>query len=122
MSQEIAVINLEDKFGLFTAHWSPRIIGQVNDMHVKIVRIQGEFDWHHHETEDELFLVVRGEMHMHLRDRVAIVRPGEMIIIPQKVEHKPAAPEETWIMMFEPATTLNTGTEETARTVIPDWL
>lgn len=110
-------INIEEKFGRFTDHWSPKVVGTVNDFHVKLAKVQGEFEWHHHDDEDELFLVVRGTLRMKFRDREATIQPGEFIIVPHGVEHMPVADEETWVMLFEPKTTLNTGTVTTERTV-----
>jgi len=110
-------VNLAEKFALFSEHWSPKIAGQVNDFHVKLVKFTGEFVWHHHDAEDELFLVVKGRMRMCLRDREVVVEPGEFIIVPRGVEHKPVADEETHVMLLEPATTLNTGNVRNERTL-----
>lgn len=110
-------VNLADKFALFSEHWSPRIAGQVNDCHVKLVKLKGEFVWHHHEHEDELFLVVRGRLTMRLRDGDVTLGPGEFIIVPRGVEHCPVAEEETHVLLFEPASTLNTGNVRSERTV-----
>lgn len=117
------VINLKDKLARIDAFWSPRIAGKVNDMHVKLAKLQGEFDWHHHEAEDELFYVVAGRLLMQFRDREVWLEEGEMLIVPHGVEHRPVAPEECHILLFEPAGTLNTGTEVTERTVAaPEWI
>lgn len=113
-------VSLHEKFSLFEKQWSPKLVGAVNDMHVKLVKIQGEFLWHSHETEDELFFVVDGTMTMHFRDRDVIVNPGEFIIVPHGVEHKPSSEGETQIMLFEPATTVNTGGEVSDRTAVPE--
>lgn len=110
-------VNLASVFGRFDERWSPRIIGAVNDMHVKAVKVQGEFVWHHHVYEDELFLVVRGELTMRFRDRDVVVREGEFIIVPRGVEHLPVAEVETHILLFEPRTTVNTGNVVNERTV-----
>ncbi len=114
-------VNLEQKLSLFTEHYSPKIIGEVNDLHVKVVKLQGEFMWHHHDHEDELFYVVKGELHMKIREsgdeKEVVIRPGEFIIIPHGVEHLPSAGEETHILLLEPKTTLNTGNLENERTV-----
>ena len=110
-------VNLNDKFGQFTDHWHPRIIGELNDCHVKAVKLQGEFVWHHHDNEDELFLVVKGTLRMKFRDRDAVVRPGEFIIVPKGVEHCPAADEEVHVVLIEPQSTLNTGNITNERTV-----
>jgi mannose-6-phosphate isomerase-like protein (cupin superfamily) len=114
-------VNLTQKLSLFTDQYSPKIVGEVNDAYVKLVKLQGEFMWHHHEHEDELFLVVKGALRMRVREnngeREFIVNPGEFIIIPRGVEHLPSADEETHIMLLEPKTTLNTGNLASERTV-----
>ena len=110
-------INLREKFSLFTDYWNPRIIGEVNECHVKAVKLKGEFVWHHHEHEDELFLVVKGTLRMKFRDREALVREGEFVIVPRGVEHLPVADEEVHIVLIEPKTTLNTGNITNERTV-----
>jgi len=110
-------VNLAGKFGLFQDHWSPKIVGEINDTYVKLVKLQGEFVWHHHETEDELFLVVKGSLLMRLRDRDVRVEEGEMIIIPHGVEHLPVAEEEVHVLLLEPKTTLNTGNVKGEMTV-----
>ncbi|HJS42255.1 MAG TPA: cupin domain-containing protein [Gemmatimonadales bacterium] len=113
----IRKVNLTEMFGRFHEYWKPKIVGEVNDSLVKLVKFQGEFVWHHHDHEDELFLVVKGRMRMDLRDRQVIVGPGEFIIIPHGVEHKPVAEEETEVLLFEPNSTLNTGNVRNERTV-----
>lgn len=110
-------VNLAEAFGRFSEHWSPRIAGEINDSHVKLVKLKGEFVWHHHDHEDELFLVVRGRMSMRFRDREVWLEPGEFIIVPKGVEHLPAAPEECEVLLLEPKTTLNTGNVVNERTV-----
>ncbi|MDL2342948.1 cupin domain-containing protein [Deinococcus sp. MIMF12] len=111
-------VNLEEKFGRFTEAWSPRIVGELNGQQVKLARFRGEFLWHAHEHEDELFLVVRGTMRMGFRDGDVLVREGEFLIVPRGVEHCPAAEgDETWVMLLEPASTVNTGTAGGERTV-----
>ena len=114
-------VNVADKFSLFSDHYSPKIVGELNDAHVKLVKLQGEFVWHHHDNEDELFLVFKGELRMKIREsgteREEIIRPGEFIIIPRGVEHCPAADEETNIMLLEPKSTVNTGNVQNERTV-----
>lgn len=111
-------VNLNEKFSLFDEHWSPKVIGELNGQHVKIAKIEGEFIWHSHENEDELFYVVQGRLVMKLRDREDVVlEPGDMFIVPRGVEHKPVAEGETHILMFEPASTVNTGNVENERTV-----
>ncbi len=102
-------INLAEKASLFSDHWNPRIVAELNGQHVKLAKLKGEFVWHHHEEEDELFFVISGTLHMEFRDRTEIIREGEMIVVPKKVEHKPVAREEVLVMLFEPASTLNTG-------------
>jgi mannose-6-phosphate isomerase-like protein (cupin superfamily) len=110
-------VNLRDKFSLFSDHWNPRIIGEVNECHVKAVKLKGEFVWHHHEHEDELFLVVKGTLRMKFRDHEALVREGEFVIVPRGVEHLPVADDEVHIVLIEPKTTLNTGNITNERTV-----
>ena len=113
----IAKVNLDEKLALFQEHWSPRIVGEVNDAHVKLVKLQGEFVWHHHEAEDELFLVVKGQLTIKLRDRDINLQPGEFVIIPRGVEHLPVAEQEAHVLLLEPKTTLNTGNLNNERTV-----
>jgi mannose-6-phosphate isomerase-like protein (cupin superfamily) len=113
----IRKVSLTDMFGRFQDYWKPKIVGEVNDSLVKLVKFQGEFVWHHHDHEDELFLVVKGRMRMELREGAVIVGPGEFIIIPHGVEHKPVAEEETEVLLFEPRSTLNTGNVRNERTV-----
>ncbi|GGO34533.1 cupin domain-containing protein [Deinococcus humi] len=111
-------VNLPEKFGQFTERWQPKIVAELNGQHVKIARIAGEFEWHAHEQEDELFMVVRGVLRLKFRDGEAVLNEGELIVVPRGVEHLPVAEtEETWIMMFEPASTLNTGNVTSERTV-----
>jgi mannose-6-phosphate isomerase-like protein (cupin superfamily) len=110
-------INLREKFARFQEPWSPKIIGELNDSYVKAVKLKGEFLWHHHEREDELFLVVKGTLRMKFREREAIVREGEFIIVPRGVEHFPVADEEVHVVLLEPKTTLNTGNIRNERTV-----
>ena len=119
----MSTINIAAKLAQLDAHWSPRIIGELNGQQVKLAKLLGEFVWHHHEAEDELFYVLHGELQMHFRDRVETIRAGEMLIVPRGVEHKPVAPQEVQLMLFEPAGTLNTGNVENERTVRqPDHL
>ena len=113
----IEKVNLAEKFAQFDEHWSPRVAGQVNDFAVKLAKLQGEFVWHHHDDEDELFLVVKGQLTMRLRDGDVVINPGEFIIIPHGVEHLPLATEECHVVLFERASTLNTGNVENERTV-----
>jgi mannose-6-phosphate isomerase-like protein (cupin superfamily) len=110
-------VSLSAKFAQFTEQWSPKIVGQVNDMHVKLAKLQGEFVWHHHEVEDELFLVVKGRLTIRLRDRDIHLAEGEFLIIPHGVEHLPVADEEVHVLLFEPVGTLNTGNVQDDHTV-----
>ena len=110
-------VNLLEKFGRFTDQYKPKIVGDLNDHQVKVVKLQGEFVWHHHANEDELFLVVKGRMRMGLRTGDVDLREGEMFIVPKGVEHKPSAEEECWVVLIEPGTTLNTGNVIGERTV-----
>jgi mannose-6-phosphate isomerase-like protein (cupin superfamily) len=113
----IEKVNLSEKLGLFDDLWSPRIVGEINDSHVKLVKLKGEFVWHKHDREDEMFLVLKGTLLMKLRDRDLKIAEGEFVIIPKGVEHLPVAEEETHVLLFEPKTTLNTGDVENERTV-----
>lgn len=110
-------INLADKLALFSDHWNPRVVGRLNGQHVRLAKFQGEFVWHQHDNEDELFLVIRGSFDMQFRDRVETVNEGEFIIVPRGVEHCPRAENEVHVLLFEPAETVNTGTLETELTV-----
>ncbi len=110
-------VNLAEKLELFAELWSPRIVGELNGQHVKLVKLEGEFVWHHHADEDELFLVLRGALAIHLRDRVVRLEPGEFLIVPKGVEHKPVADREAHVLLFEPVATRNTGNLCNARTV-----
>ena len=105
-------INLAEKFSTFSDYFNPRIAGELNGQQVKLVKFQGEFVWHHHDTEDELFYVVKGSFDMQMRDKTITVHTGEFLIMPRGVEHRPVAREEVEIMLFEPASTLNTGNIE----------
>lgn len=102
-------INLVEKFELFSDHWSPKIIGELNGQQVKLAKLKGEFIFHQHANEDELFMVVKGKFKMHYRDKTVEVNEGEIVIVPRGVDHKPEAEEEVWVMLFEPASILNTG-------------
>ncbi|HMD30405.1 MAG TPA: cupin domain-containing protein [Candidatus Acidoferrales bacterium] len=110
-------VNLEQKLGQVNEYWKPTIVGELNEDYVKVVKLRGEFIWHHHDHEDELFLVVRGTMRMKFRDRDVLVNPGEFIIVPKGVEHMPVAENEVHIVLLEPRTTLNTGNVHNERTV-----
>lgn len=123
----ITKVNVAAKLSLLTDQYSPKIIGEVNDLHIKVVKLQGEFVWHHHDQEDELFYVLKGALRMKVREdgreNEFLVMPGEFIIVPHGVEHVPSAEEETHIMLFEPKTTLNTGNVVSERTVRElDWI
>jgi mannose-6-phosphate isomerase-like protein (cupin superfamily) len=111
-------VNLAQKFSMFQEYWSPKIVGELNESHVKLVKFKGEFVWHHHETEDELFLVVKGSMLIKLRDQDIFLKEGEFVIIPRGVEHLPVAEEEAHVLLLEPKTTLNTGNIDNERTVV----
>jgi mannose-6-phosphate isomerase-like protein (cupin superfamily) len=110
-------VNLAEKFGAIQDYWNPRLLGELNDFAVKAVKLKGEFVWHHHDVEDELFLVVKGTLRMRFRERDALVREGEFLIVPHGVEHKPVAEEEVHLILLEPRTTLNTGNLTNERTV-----
>lgn len=110
-------VDLAAKLALFETRWDPKIVGELNGQQVKLAKLEGAFDWHHHEREDELFLVLAGRLEMELRDRTITLGPGELLIVPAGTEHRPVAPVETHVLLFEPASTLNTGTVETERTV-----
>jgi mannose-6-phosphate isomerase-like protein (cupin superfamily) len=110
-------VNIADKFKKITEYWKPYIAGELNGQLVKLDKLKGEFVWHHHEHEDELFLVVKGRFRMELRDRHIWLEEGEFLVVPRGVEHRPVADEEAWIVLFEPATTLNTGNVQNERTL-----
>ena len=103
------VINLKEKFALFTDYYNPRIVGELNGQLIKAVKVKGDFIWHHHDLEDEMFLVTKGKLTMDFRDKTVDIHPGEFIIVPRGVEHRPRAEEETEMLLIEPASTLNTG-------------
>ncbi|TND02875.1 MAG: cupin 2 conserved barrel domain-containing protein [Bacteroidetes bacterium] len=117
-------IILSEKLALFSEHWSPKIVAELNGQQVKLAKLQGDFVWHHHETEDELFYVLKGTLFMDFRDKTITLQPGEMIVVPRGVEHKPRADEEVHLLLFEPASTVNTGAlEENERTKKKlDWI
>lgn len=110
-------IRLDEKFAQFCDQWSPKLVAELNGQHVKLVKVFGEFVWHQHVDEDELFFVWRGALRMEFRDRVVELREGEMLVVPRGVEHRPVAEHECWLLLFEPATTRNTGDAGGARTV-----
>lgn len=109
-------VNIAEKLSQFSDYWNPRIIGELNGQHVKAAKLKGEFVWHHHDEEDELFLVVKGKLTMEFRDRTEEINEGEFIVVPRGVEHKPVANEEVHLLLFEPASTLNTGNVQNERT------
>jgi mannose-6-phosphate isomerase-like protein (cupin superfamily) len=113
-------VNLEEKFAAFSEHWRPKIVGELNGQEVKVVKFQGLFPWHHHEIEDELFLVWRGRMRVEFRDRIVELKPGEFLIVPRGVEHRTAADKEAEVMLFEPAATRNTGSAEESDFTAPE--
>ena len=111
------VVNIAEKLATIEDHWNPRIAAELNGQAVKLARLKGEFVWHHHEEEDELFFVVSGTLRMCFRDRDVSIRPGEFLVVPRGVEHKPVADEEVEVMLFEPVSTLNTGNRRNERTI-----
>lgn len=115
-------VNLADKFARISDYWQPRIAGELNDSYVKLAKLKGEFIWHYHEAEDELFLVVKGRLKILLRDGEIELYEGEFAIIPRGVEHLPVAEEEVHVLLLEPKTTLNTGNVENERTVEAEWI
>ena len=116
-------INLLEKFALFSVQWQPKIIAALNGQYVKLARLRGEFIWHHHAAEDELFLVVQGRLIIEFRDRAVVLGPGELIVVPAGVEHRPVAEEEVLVLLLEPQSTRNTGEVSNERTVeAPEWL
>ena len=106
---EIEKVTLSEKFSLINDHWNPRIAGELNGQQVKLAKFLGPFEWHHHAHEDEFFMVMKGQIEIQLRDKVVTLRPGEFLIVPRGVEHRPVADEEAEVLMFEPASTVNTG-------------
>jgi mannose-6-phosphate isomerase-like protein (cupin superfamily) len=112
-------VNLAEKFALFSDHWRPRVAGELNGQEVKLVKLKGTFVWHHHADADELFLVWRGRLRLEFRDRTVELGPGEMLIVPRGVEHRPVADEEVEVLLFEPAATRNTGNVESERFTAP---
>ncbi len=115
-------VNLKEKLALIGEFWSPRAVGAVNDFHVKLVKLKGEFVWHAHEREDELFLVLSGRLRMQLRDGEVTVEPGELVIVPHGTEHRPVADEEAHVLLLEPSSTVNTGTAGGERTREVEWI
>lgn len=116
-------VNLAKKFSMISGYWDPKIVGALNGQHVKLVKFRGSFVWHHHDTEDELFLVVQGSFRMRFRDRLVDVHEGELIIVPRGVDHLPEAQDEVHVLLFEPASTVNTGSSPGTMTVdSPEWI
>lgn len=123
MAQSLDAVNIAQKFSLFEDLWHPHLIARINDTEVKVTKLHGEFHWHHHETEDELFLVIKGRLLMQFREREVWIEPGELIVVPHGVEHRPVAPEEVHLILVEPAGTLNTGNVVNDRTVSEvEWI
>lgn len=115
-------INLSEKLALFSDQWNPKVVAEINDFHVKLVKLEGEFVWHSHDTEDELFLVLKGRLRMQFRDREVTILPGEFVVVPHGIEHCPAADEEVHVLLLEPKSTLNTGTAGGQRTREATWI
>jgi len=115
-------INLSEKFALFSEQWRPKIVGELNDAHVKLAKLQGEFVWHQHENEDEMFMIHKGRLLIKFRDKDVWLDEGEFLIIPKGIEHKPVAEEEVELILIEPKTTVNTGDTQSERTIEAEWL
>ncbi len=118
----IQKVNLEQKFSLFQEQWSPKIIAELNDAYVKIVKLAGEFVWHKHQNEDELFLVIKGNLTIHLLDSDILLREGELVVIQRGVEHCPEADSEAQVLLLEPKSTVNTGDASSDRTRVSEWI
>ena len=116
------VVNLTAKFDRISEYWKPKIVAELNDSHVKLVKVKGEFVWHHHDREDELFLVVDGDLRIELPGKTLRIRAGEFAVIPRGMEHRPVAKEEVHIVLLEPKSTVNTGQVRSDRTVEPEWI
>jgi mannose-6-phosphate isomerase-like protein (cupin superfamily) len=116
------VVNIASKFNLIQDHWHPRIVGELNDSYIKLVKLKGEFIWHKHEVEDELFLVIKGRLRMMLRDQELSITEGEFVIIPHGMEHKPVADEEVHVVLLEPKSTVNTGDVQSDLTIQAEWI
>lgn len=112
-------VNLKEKFALITEHWRPKVVGELNGQEVKLVKFQGEFPWHHHSTEDEMFLAIKGNFRIEFRDKIVELMPGEFVIVPKGVEHRPVAETEVEVLLFEPAQLLNTGNVTDERFTAP---
>jgi len=117
MEMQLKKVNLTEKFSLFNNHWEPKIVGELNEQYVKIAKLKGKFVWHHHENEDELFMVVKGSLIIKLRDADIKLKEGEFFIIPRGIEHMPVAEKEVHVLMFEPKGTVNTGNTESKKTI-----
>ena len=116
-------VNIANKFKLFDAHWTPKILGEVNSSYVKIFKAKGEFVWHSHANEDEFFLVIKGQLRIKLRDKEIVLNEGEFFIVPKGVEHLPYAKEEVHVLLFEPKEVINTGDATSEKTVAnPEWI
>ena len=115
-------INLVQKFSLIDKPWQPKIISEMNGSYIKLAKLKGEFVWHHHDTEDELFVVVKGHLLIRLHDGDIYLEPGELVVIPKGVEHLPVAQEEVHVMLIEPKTTVNTGNIQSDRTIESEWI
>ncbi len=122
MAKAIEIVDLGEKFKLFSEHWHPRIVAELNNSYVKLAKLKGEFVWHRHEKEDELFLVIAGTLVIKLKDRDLRLGPGQLVVIPKGVEHMPIAAEEVEVLLLEPKTTVNTGDAPSDRTVQAEWL
>lgn len=123
MDSPMNKVNLLEKLALFSDHWHPRVVGELNGQLVKLAKLQGEFVWHQHELEDELFLVVKGSLTIRLRDRDVDLQEGEFFVVPKGVEHQPIAEEEVHVLLFEPTSTVNTGNVESDRTIADlEWI
>lgn len=118
----IPIVNLSQKLSLFRDHWKPRIVAELNENHVKLVKLKGDFVWHKHEDEDEMFLVLAGTLKIKFRDGEAVLSPGEMIVVPKGVEHCPESAEEAHVLLVEPKTTVNTGELRNERTAPQQWI
>ena len=116
------IVNLKEKFGRIQEYWKPKIVAELNESHVKLVKLKGEFVWHHHDLEDELFLVVDGDLRIEFPGGALRLRTGEIAVIPRGMEHRPVAKDEVHVLLLEPKTTLNTGQVRSDRTVDPEWI
>jgi mannose-6-phosphate isomerase-like protein (cupin superfamily) len=121
-ASKVEKVNIAQKFKLFDDHWSPRIIGAINDLYIKLVKVKGEFVWHSHKEEDELFLVIKDRLTIKTRDRDVDLQEGEFVIVPKGVEHKPVSKDEAYLMLLERNTTINTGNVRNERTALDQWI